>query len=240
MANRRPSYFWWFLALILASCFSILCWSLCSAIFNQPEIPKNYEILKKIGRLPVLKPYTSETAPKHPTSTAPIMRKRYIEFTDKELNTVNRSLMHSYLTNYREFTFCTYLEGEYRVTATRKLTRDDVISTGFAIRLRAYVQPDEYSESTPYPVIVEVIFPTPHPDAYKGFHRGDVIELGITPHFASLLHVGKIEQKEDDTIVILTTVSLAGKLKTPHAGTFNLAPPKEVNLDARFPLFNQK
>lgn len=237
---RRPPWFWWFLALILASCFSILCWSLCIAIFNNPEVPRNYEILKKLGRLPEHKAYTSQTAPKHPTGSAAALRKSYLEFTDKEIVTLNNSLMHSYLTNFRANTFCAYLQGTYKVTNARKLTQDDVISEGFAVQLRAHIQPDEYSELAPYPVIAEIIFPTPYADSYKGFHKGDMLEIDITPHFASLLHVEKWVQEDDDTILIFTAVSLASKLRPPHEGPFDLVPPKEVNLGANYPLFPHK
>ncbi|MFK7909613.1 MAG: hypothetical protein AB8F34_03330 [Akkermansiaceae bacterium] len=237
LATRRPPWFWWFLALILACCFSILCWSLGISIFNNPEVPRNYEILRKLGRLPEHKAFTSQTAPKHPVGSPATLRKSYLEFSDKELAVVNSSLMHSYLINFREATFCSYLQGTYKVTATRKLTKDDIISQGFAIQLRAHIQPDEYSELAPYPVIAEIIFPTPYADSYKGFHERDMLELDITPYFASLLHVEKLVQDDDETIIVATAVSLASKLRPPHEGPFDLVPPTEVNLSASYPLF---
>ncbi|BDS08632.1 hypothetical protein NT6N_36720 [Oceaniferula spumae] len=238
MANRRPPWFWWLLILILASCFTILTWSLCISIFNHPEVPRNYEILRKLGRLPEHKAYTSQTAPEHPAGSASVLRKSYLEFTDEELATLNNSLLHSYLTNFRENTFCQYLEGHYKVVSARKLTKDDIISQGFAVQLRAYTQPDEYTELSPYPVVAEIIFPTPYADSYKGYHKGDMLELGITPHFASLLHVGKVVKEDDDTIVVVTAVSLASKLRPPHEGPFDLVPPMDLKLDAEFPLFS--
>ena len=238
-ADRRPPYFWWFLGFVLASCFAILSWSLCIAIFNNPENPRNYEILRKLERLPEHKAYTSQTAPSFPTSPAPVMRKSYLEFTENELNIVNHSLLHSYLTHFRENIFSTYLEGTYRVTATRKLNQDDIITQGFAVQLRAYLQPDEYNKIAPYPVIVEIIFPTTYANSHKGYKKGDTLELGITPYFPSLLHVAKIEQQDDDTIICLTAVSLAERLRPPHAGPFDLKPPSELNLHATFPLFQE-
>ena len=237
LVTRRPPWFWWLLALILASCFSILCWSLCISIFHNPEIPRNYEILRKLGRLPEHQSYTSQTAPKHPAGAVSTLRKSYLEFSSKELAIVNQSLMHSYLTQFREATFCSYLQGTYKVTATRKLTDNDIINQGFAIQLRAYIQPDEYSELSPYPVIAEIIFPTPYTDSHQGFHKGDILEIDITPYFASLLHIKKIEQQDDDTIIVLTAVCLANKIRPPHEGPFDLVPPKEINLGANYPLF---
>lgn len=237
-ADRRPPYFWWSLAFILASCFAILSWSLCIAIFNSPENPRNYEILRWLDRLPEHKAYTSQTAPSHPASPAPVLRKSYLDFTKDELNIVNRSLLHSYLTNFRTNTFCTYIAGSYRVTGTRKLTDKDIIAEGFAVQFRSYLQPDEYNKVAPYPVVVEVIFPTPYSESHQGFHIGDDVELDVTPQFASLLHVSKIEQEDDDTIVLLTAVSLAAKIRPPHSGPFDLLPPTDINLDAQLPLFS--
>ncbi|MGB1937323.1 MAG: hypothetical protein ACPH5P_04675 [Akkermansiaceae bacterium] len=237
LVERRPPWFWWFLALILASCFSALSWSLCISIFSHPEIPRNYEILKKLERLPTPRAYTSQTAPKLPTASAATLRKSYLAFTTTELTTINRSLLHSYLTNFDTKTFSCYLEGTYKVIQTRELTEDDIISRGFALQLRAYTQADEYTGLTPYPVIAEIIVPTPYRGSHKHYHKGDIIELGITPHFASLLNISKIIRPEDDTIILVTAVSLASKLRPPHSGPFDLSPPRELNLMARFPLF---
>ena len=240
LANRRPPYYLWFLGFILAICFTTLSWSLCIAIFNNPENSRNYEILRYLRRLPKHKAYTSQTAPGHPASSAPVLRKSFLEFSDAELDAVNHSLLHSYLTQFQTNTFCTYLKGTYRVTATRKLKKTDIIAQGFAVQFRAYLQPDEYNKIAPYPVVAEIIFPTSYSSSHQGFKKGDMLELGITPYFASLLHVGKIEQKDDDTIILLTAVSLAEKLRPPHEGPFDLTPPTELNLHAKFPLFSGK
>jgi hypothetical protein len=165
------------------------------------------------------------------------MRKSYLAFTEDELKIVNRSLLHSYLTQFRQNTFCTYLEGSYRVTATRELNKNDIITKGFAVQLRAYLQPDEYNKIAPYPVIAEIIFPTHYVNSRQGFKKGDVVELGVTPQFASLLHISKIEQPDDDTIIRLTAVSLAQQIRPPHTGPFDLSPPTEINLHAEYPLF---
>jgi hypothetical protein len=57
-APRRPAYFWWLLANALALCFAVVSWTVCLHVFGNPEMPRNYEILRKIGRLPELKRYT--------------------------------------------------------------------------------------------------------------------------------------------------------------------------------------
>lgn len=237
LADRRPPYFWWCLGFILAICFSVLSWSLCIAIFNHPEEPRNYEMLRTLNRLPIHKAYTSQTAPALPSTPPPVLRKSYLDFIDTEFKIVNRSLLRSYLTDFRYSTFGTYIKGDYRVTASRPLTDDDIISEGFAVRLRAYIQPDEYNKIAPYPLVAEIIFPTTEAETYRGFKVGDRVELGITPQFASLINVGTITQKDDDTIVRVSAISLAQKIKPPHGKAIELSPPREINLQGAFPLF---
>ena len=64
-----------------------------------------------------------------------------------------------------------------------------------------------------------------------------MLDLSITPHFTSLLNVDRVSIQDDETIVILTAVSLANRLRPPHEGPFDLAPPTELKLDAHFPIF---
>lgn len=237
-ADRRPPYFWWLLAFILASCFAILSWSLCIAIFGEPENPRHYKILDQLGRLPTHKAYTSQTAPSHPALPAPTLRKSFLAFSDDELAVVNRSLLHNYLTDFQSPTFCCYISGSYKVLACRPLNASDLISQGLAVQLRAYLQPDAYNKIAPYPVIVELIVPTNTQGQSNSFKPGDAVELDITPQFASLLHVAKIEQKDDDTVVVLSAVSLAEKIRPPHGETLSLTPPERLNITAEMPFFD--
>jgi len=190
--------------------------------------------------LPIHKAYTSQTAPSLNQMTAPVARKSFLDFTPDELATVNNSLLHSYLTNFKDTTFSAYLVGTYQVINTRKLTRSDIIMEGIAVQFRAYLQPDEFNKLAPYPVVLELILPTKDVPNTIGYQKGDMIEINITPYFASLLHVGIIEQKDDDTIIRLTAVSLANRIKPPHKKSLSLKPPSELNLQARFPLFPNK
>lgn len=237
MVNRRPPYYWWFLAMILALCFTVLSWSLCYAIFSNPEVPRNYEILKRLGRTPAHTNYTESAQPKLNTIQPAALRNKFLELDETEINIINQSLKHSFLTNFKKHTFCNYIKGTYKVVSKRELTKDDFISDGFAIQLRAYTQADEYTNATPYPVIVEIIFPTIHRKSMKGYHIGDILTIDKTPYFASVLHTSSIIRDNDDTIIVLTAISLGSKLRPPHEGAFDLKAPNEVNLEAKFPLF---
>ena len=223
--------------MVLAACFTVLSWSLCLSIFNNPEQARNYKMLDILGRLPIHEAYTSQTAPKLGATTALQLRSQFLEIEQKEINTINRSLLRSYLKNFQDPVFSTYVKGTYKVISTRTLNHNDFITDGFAVKLRAYIQIDEYSKPSPYPIILELIFPTPYSKSHTGYHKGDTLEVNILPYFASMLHVSTIKKDDDDDITIITAISLANQLKPPHQGPFDLKPPKSVNIEAPFPLF---
>ena len=223
--------------MILAVCFAVLSWSLCFAIFNNPEVPRNYEILRKLDRLPIHTNYSEESQPSLDTIAAPELRNKFLGIDESEVDVINLSLKKSFLTNYKDRLFSLYLKGQYKVTATRELTKDDFITEGFAVQLRAFIQPDEYTKASAYPVVAEVIFPTKYRAFHKNYHAGDILEISKTSYFASILHASSIVRDDDDTIIVITAVSLANKLRPPHAGPYDLIAPLEVNLNAKFPLF---
>ena len=217
----------------------MLSWVLCLSIFNNPEHAQNYKILDTLGRLPIHEEYTSETAPKLGATTALRLRSQFLEIEQKDINTINRSLLRSYLKNFQDPVFSTYVKGTYKVISTRTLNHNDFITEGFAVKLRAYIHIDEYSKPSPYPIILEMIFPTHSSKSHAGYHKGDTLEIDISPYFASMLHVSTIKKDDDDDITIITAISLANKLKTPHKGSFDLKPPESINIGAKLPLFKE-
>jgi Entner-Doudoroff aldolase len=62
VAPGRPAYFWWFIANGMALCFAVASWLVCLEVFGNPEVPRNYEILRSIGRVPELKLFPAEQA----------------------------------------------------------------------------------------------------------------------------------------------------------------------------------
>ena len=187
--------------------------------------------------LPVHENYAEIEAPKLPTIKPLQLRNKFLALSDAEISTINNSLVQSYLTNYNKSTFCEYLNGSFKVLEARKLTNNDFIKQGFAVKLQAYHQVDEYTDITPYPVIAELIFPTHYSNSYSGYYEGDTIKLNITPHFASIIYATRTIRDDDDTIITITAVSLGSKITPPHQGSFDLSPPLEVNLKAQLPLF---
>lgn len=234
---RRPAYFWWLLANALALCFAVASWTVCLHVFGNPELPRNYDILRRIGRLPQLKRHTVLDVPNGNLLDPKGLYSRFFPLTGDQLDRFNSRLMRNYLTNFQHPLALTYIEGEYRVDQVRALGAADFISQGFAIRARALVKPDDFTKPAPYPVVIEYLFPTSETSAMREFRPDDVLSVRKSPNCAAILHIERVLDG-DDPLVCLTVVPIAyGPYRVGDHLTFGIEPPAVVNPAARFPLF---
>lgn len=234
---KRPPYFWWFLANVLALCFAVLSWYFCLHVFGAPENPRNYEILRKMGRLPVLTRFTVLKAPNGDLKNPKDLYRSYIPYKDDLLASLNVQLMRSYITNFSSTFPITYVEGEYVVEKVRSLGPSDFIQSGFAVRARAMVKPDDYSPSAPYPVVIDYLFPVKEKMPCP-FRVGDPLSVRKSPNCAAILHVERLAE-DDEPLLCLTVVPLAydAPYRVGDAINFMIEPPAEVKPGAAFPVF---
>jgi len=236
---RRPAYFWWLLANALALCFAVASWTVCLHVFGNPEMPRNYEILHKIGRLPELKRYTVLDVPNGNLLDPRGLYSRFFQLTEDQLARFNTRLMRNYLTNFERPLALTYIEGDYQIEQVRELGPGDFISQGFAVRARALVKPDDFTKPAPYPVVIEYLFPTTESAAHREFRPDDIMAVRKSPNCAAILNVGRVLDG-DDPLVCLTVVPIAyGPYRVGDEITFGIEPPAVVNPAASFPLFKQ-
>lgn len=234
---RRPAYFWWFLANLLALCFAVTSWLVCLHVFGNPEIPRNYELLRKIGRLPEIKRYTVLDVPNGNLLDAAGLYARFIGMEPPALQSLNSQFVRNYLKNHERPLALTYVEGTYRVMAVRKLDRGDFIRSGMVVRARAMVAPDEFHKAAPYPVLIDYVFPTVSSTSLGAFAAGDLLEVRKSPNCAAILHVDRVEV-EGQTMVCATVVPIAyGTYRVGKSDSFEIEPPEEVSPGARFPAF---
>lgn len=233
---RRPAYFWWFLANILALCFAVTSWLACLHVFGNPEIPRNYEWLKRLGRLPEIKRYTVLDVPNGNSLDPRGQYARFFPMSEEKRKVLNPRLIRNYLTNFEHPLALTYIEGEYRIEATRLLNENDFISRGFVVRARAMVRPDEHSKLAPYPVVIDYFFPTTQTQAMAGFRKGDLLDVKKSPNCAAIIHVDRIKD-EEDMLVCLAVVPIAyGPYQAGEETIFEIDPPVEVSPGAEFPV----
>lgn len=234
--QKRPPYFWWLLANALALCFAVLSWYFCLYLFGAPENPRNYEILRRLGRLPELKRYTVLDAPNGDLLDPKKLYAKYLSYNADQLAKLNGQLMHNYICNFEHSFLITYVEGEYIVDQARELGASDFLPSGLAVRARAMVKPDDFSPPATYPVVIDYLFPLKDPIPCP-FRKGDPLAVRKSPNCAAIVHVERLVE-DDEPLLCLTVAPIAyGPYRVGDAINFTIEPPAEVRPGAAFPVF---
>jgi len=237
--KRRPSWFWWILANLLAAAFAVSTWSVCLYLFNFPERPANYELLHKLKRLPRVNSYEPFNAPDGSGAEAQDLLSRFFSLPDDQLAAHNRYFKRNYITNFKNPEVVSYVVGSFRVTHARALTAEDFFHPGLAVRAQATVQTDELAEQSPYPVILELLLPFRDEPAGTVFPAGHTFDLSKIDHRGYILHAAKLGRDNEPT-VCLTVVPIAyPNYADPTGKPLPLASPDPLNVAARFPLMEQ-
>lgn len=233
----RPLYFWWFVANSLALAFAVLTWAFFLHVFGHPEIARNYQLLERLGRTPELKSHTVLTAPNVAALDPRDLYGRFFALDGAARERLNAVLIRNYITNFQRPLMLTYVQGDYRVEATRVLGEGDFIQTGFAVRARALVKPDDFTEASPYPVLIEYIYPTSNVEMADRFTPGDILEVRKSPNCAAILHISQ-ELIEDEPVLVLTAVPIAyGPYQLDEQTSFEITVPSRVNPGGALPVF---
>jgi hypothetical protein len=234
---RRPPYFWWLLANAVAASFAFLSWAVCLHVFGHPEIPRNYRLLQKIGRAPEIKSYTVLTAPNVAALDPRELYGRFFPLDDAERARLNPVLMRNYLTNFERPLMLNYIQGDFRIEQVRVLDDGDVLSPGFAVRARAMVKPDDFTEAAPYPVVIEYLFSTPRVEMAGQLAEGDTLEVRKSPNCAAILHVAHTVEA-DQTALLLTVVPIAtGPYRIDGEKPFDIEIPERIDPGGALPVF---
>lgn len=176
-APRRPAWFWWFLANVLALCFAMASWLVCLDVFGRPEVPRHYEALRMIGRIPELRRFAPGDAPAGGALDARGLHAKFAALTDEETRMLRARWLRDLIMNFRDPLGTVYIEGYFDIERIRPLTGDDFISSGILIGARAMVKPDEFSSAAPYPVTMDLFLPSEDPRISSLFASGDKLVL---------------------------------------------------------------
>lgn len=231
----RPAYFWWFIANGLALCFAVASWLACLEVFGNPEVPRNYEILRGIGRLPELKHFSADDLPDGVTLDAAGLYSRFYPTPSGQLTRFNARMLRNYLTNFDSPEAVVYVAGDYRIEKVRKLREADFMSSGVVVRARAMVAPDEGQDPTPYPLWVDCVIPTRDGSAEGAFPIGGMLKLGAGAR-VTLLHVGKVAAAADQMLCFTVTPLAAGTFRAGEDKRIDIEAPARVRPAAGFPL----
>ncbi|MDP7656308.1 MAG: hypothetical protein QF706_09550, partial [Roseibacillus sp.] len=161
--KRRPPWFWWTLAQLLAGAFAVASWSFCLFLFSLPERTWNYETLRKLGRITPVVAYDPIEAPEGTSADPQGLLAKFYSLDNEQIEAHNLHYKRNYITNFTKPEVVHYIEGTYRLTGTRALTEEDFFHPGLVSRLEAVVRTDELADPSPYPVIVELLLPLKSP-----------------------------------------------------------------------------
>lgn len=231
----RPAYFWWFIANGLALCFAVASWLLCLEVFGNPEVPRNYEILRRIGRLPELKLFPSDDLPDGVTLDAEELYSRFYPSPKEQLSRFNARMLRNYLTNFDSPEAVVYVSGEYRIEKVRRLREGDFMASGVVVRARAMVAPDEGMDPTPYPLWVDCVLPTRDEGAERAFPMGGILKFGGGTKL-TLLHVGKAGAAADQMLCLTVTPLTEGAFRVADDKRVEIQAPARVRPASGFPL----
>ena len=236
VAPGRPAYFWWFIANGVALCFAVASWLVCLEVFGNPEVPRNYEILRSIGRVPEPKLFPADDLPDGVTLDAAGLYSRFYPSPNAQLTKFNARMLRNYLTNFDSPEAVVHVESEYRIEKVRKLKEGDFISSGVVVRARAMVAPDEGLDPTPYPVWVDCVIPTRDESAAQAFPIGGMLKLGGGSAKVTLLHVGRVAAGADQVLCFTVTPLATGAFRVSEDKRIDTKAPARVRPVAVFPL----
>ncbi|MGD1978828.1 MAG: hypothetical protein PVJ98_05510 [Akkermansiaceae bacterium] len=233
--GKRPSFFWWTLANVLAIAFAISSWIVCLNLFRDPTNPTSYRWMLKFGRLDAVTLFPPSEAPDPVKVNDPrSLEARFANLEDSERDSLNRELLRSYLTNFEKAPLLTFVTGEFRVIKTRTLNNSDLFSPGLVVHAQAMVRPDAVADPLPYPVFVNLHLSSESADP-NSFPPGKSFTLNRLPHAAALVNLGTIDDNGREVILATITPITSVDFPAPDGSAVPLTAPDPVHPATRLP-----
>lgn len=236
---RSVAFFWWFLANVLALCFAVNSWIFVLYIFQNPEIPRNYKILQKLGREPELQIFSNSNLPKGEGYDPKDLYKVFSNLKGDPLDLLNRQLLRNYLQNFTNNNLLTFVEGTYRVIDSKPIGRAHLFPSGFAVRAQALVNTDRFSEPVVFPLLIDCIYSTENSSLSEKVSKGDLIELSKNSNAYAVLNVSKTMIHQDQVLLLTVTPVLDKSQSLGNVEPFQVQAPDRLNVGAGISLWEQ-
>ena len=215
------SIFWWAILITLLMGATTFCWFFSIMVFAQPEKPFNYKVLAKFNKLEPLRPWCTFSVPNGKKFGARDLLSEFYPYSREQLVVKNDLLKRSYIRNYKH-EHPLYITGSYKVISQRPLGTQDVITTGWVVRVRSVEIED---------VDLEMVLPSPSSKA-EPFAIGDKVTIESNRPQLAALHV----QRLDGERICVTTLPLAYTSFTASLTEIKMSPPEKLNMDAIWPI----
>src|SRR5450755_1089199 len=136
--RRKANLFGWTIIILLLMGAAMAAWLGSFYVFGQPERPDSYRILKKLHKIDPTKRFELTAAPAGEFLTAKQLYDRYIAMSPTELDKINAELIRNYIRNFQSVRgLVPYVVGRFNIMEARKLTEDDVFTSGMIVLAHA-------------------------------------------------------------------------------------------------------
>lgn len=231
-ARRKTNFFGWTVAILLLIGFALTAWLGSFYIFNQPERPQSYKILKKLHKIEPTKRFELTAAPPGEFLTPKQLSERFSAMGPTELTKKNAELARNYIRNFQQVRgLVPYVVGRYTIMEAHRLMPNDVFTTGM-VALTTAVDNGEVLMEHIYPADAQAV-----PLMRQTLVTGLEIKLERTHDLSAVIHADRLA----DGRLLITAIPLLYGTYTVTRGTgaFTLEPPLDLNLAAGWPLFKE-
>ncbi len=228
--RRKANLFGWTIAILLLCGFAFATWLGSYYVFNQPERPDSYKILKRLHKIEQPKRFQLTAAPSGEFLDPRKLHERFGSLHGAELAKVNADLIRNFIRNYQQVRgLVPYVVGRFTIMDTHELGPNDLFTSGMAT-LSSSVDFGEVLLEHLYPADAQAT-----PLMKQTLVPGLELKLERVHDLSAVIHAERL----GDGRLLLTVVPLlyGTYTVTQGRGTFSLEPPFELNMAAGFPLF---
>lgn len=230
--RRKANLFGWTIAILLLIGLTFAAWLGSYYIFNQPERPDSYRILKKLHKIEPTKRFQLTVAPSGEFLSGKQLHDRYGTMRPAELARVNAELARNYIRNYQQVRGqIQYVIGRFTIMEAHELGPEDLFGSGM-VALSSAVDYGELLMEHVYPADAQTV-----PLMKQTLEPGLEIKLERAHDLSAVIHA---ERLADGRVLVTAAPLLYGSYTvTQGRGSFSLEPPYELNMAAGWPLFKE-
>src|SRR5260221_991791 len=229
----KDNLFLWTIFILLLIGVAAACWMGSFLIFNHPEDPRWYKVLRKIKKIDAPKRFEVTAAPPGEFLSAAKLYDKYSKYKQRQLEEENNELIRNYIKNFRETKKLTpYTTGRFNIVSSYELKPADMFPSGVV----ALAQSIDFPQ-----VLIEHVYPaaTENVATLRAMlQTGLDMKIERTNDLSAIIHIEKIpDGRLQFTLVPLLYGTYALK---QGVGTFSLEPPADLNMAGGVPITKPK
>ena len=228
--GKGDNLFAWSVFLLLLIGVVMACWIGSFYVFQHPENPRSYEILRRLKKIDPPKRYAPTLAPNGKFYHAKDFLKFVGAKSEADLAKMNLELLQAYIGNYdiKELEV-PYLAGRFSILRSQILSKSDLITSGYIALARSVDDPK---------LLVEQLYPAESQytdDLRQMLQPGVEIKLERTYDLSAVLHAEKLSSGIWQVTVVPLNYDSYG---LGDGREVRLSPPLKPNLDGYLPVMD--